>query len=85
MSREATLAKLERILGATKAQAATVEAMRAAGIVDLDHADNRLKFGRALADQGGVLAAIGRSIAIQAILEGADEGAQVPETNGWRY
>jgi hypothetical protein len=85
MSREATLAKLERILGATRAQSATADAMRAAGIYSLESPEDRLKFGRALAEQGGVLAAIGRSIAIQAILEGADEGGQVPETNGWRY
>lgn len=85
MSREATLEKLERILGPARAQQVTVDTMRAGGIADLDHPDSRLKFGRKLAEQGGVLAAIGRAIAIQAILEGADEVGQVPETGGWRY
>lgn len=85
MSRKATLAKLERILGATRAQTAIADAMRSAGLSDLESPENRLMFGRALTEQGGVLAAIGRSIAIQSILEGADEDeGQLPETSGWR-
>ena len=68
-------------LGAVLAQSAAADAMRA---LAADRESPRpSEFGRALARETRV-AAIGRSIAIQAILEGADESGKVPETSVWR-
>ena len=73
MSREASIEKLERILGQERASSVVANAMKIAGVSDLDDPTSRLRFGRALCRNSGVVEAIGRAISIQAILEGADE------------
>lgn len=75
MSREASIEKLERILGHERASSVIAAAMKAAGVRDLDDPTSRLRFGRALCRKSGIVEAIGRAITIQAILEGADESA----------
>ncbi|NUP09601.1 MAG: hypothetical protein HOW73_26445 [Polyangiaceae bacterium] len=78
MSSKATLAKLERVFGAERANELIHECMQSAGIKSLESADERLMFARALIRLGGIYDAIGNSIAVQALLEGAKEG----ETSG---
>lgn len=73
MSREAALAKLRRVLGATKAEEVTRSTMMRAAITSLDTPSERLRFARALIEAGGVLEALGNSIAVQSILEGGEE------------
>lgn len=71
MSKEATIAKLERFLGPAQAAATAAECMVRAGIDSLDTPDDRLRFARELERGGGALAAVGNAIAVQSILEGA--------------
>lgn len=65
--------KLQRALGAERAREVTSIVLRATSLVDLEAPDDRLKFARELMRRGGVLEAIGNSIAVQAILEGAKD------------
>ena len=74
MSSSAALARLERVFGAAKAREIAAEAMRVCAISSLDDPNHRLIFARELIQRGGVLEAIGNSIAVQAILEGASSG-----------
>lgn len=73
MSREAALSKLRRVLGAAKAEEVTRSTMMRAAITSLDTPSERLRFARALIEAGGVLEALGNSIAVQSILEGGEE------------
>lgn len=67
------LEKLQRALGAERAREVVSIVLRATALVDLEAPDDRLKFARELMRRGGVLEAIGNSIAVQAILEGAKD------------
>lgn len=69
----AAVEKLQRALGAERAREVTSDVLRATALVDLEAPDDRLKFARELMKRGGVLEAIGNSIAVQAILEGAKD------------
>jgi hypothetical protein len=64
-------AKLVNILGLEKAEHLVAEVLPELGLAGLRTADDRLRFGRALATRGGMLAVIGHSIQTQAILHGA--------------
>lgn len=67
------LRKLENALGPERARAVVRDVLREIGLDGLHTPNDRLRFGSALADKGGLLGAIGRSIKIQAILHGATE------------
>ena len=75
MSESAAVKKLVHVLGRTRAEALITETLRKIGQQDLVPAESRLLFGHELTSHGGVVEAIGRSIKIQAILEGANENA----------
>ena len=70
MSREAVLAKLCRVFGAPRADEIVVSTMTLAGISSLETPHERLRFAKQLIKGGGVYAAIGNSMAVQALLEG---------------
>ena len=78
VSSSAAIAKLARVFGAAKAQELATEVMRVCAISSLDDPNHRLRFARELIQRGGVLEAIGNSIAVQAILEGAGSGTATP-------
>ena len=71
MGAERAIEKLRNIMGANEADLIVRETMQSAYISNLDDPDQLLKFADALMKKGGVLAAIGNAIKIQAILEGA--------------
>lgn len=73
MSEARVVQKLVHVLGRPKAEALIQETLSALGGGDLSTPDGRLRFGQALLRHGGVVEAVGRSITIQAILEGAKE------------
>jgi hypothetical protein len=73
MSRESALAKLQRVLGPEKAGEVIDGCIRSAGVRGLETPDDRLRFARELIRLGGIYDAIGNSIAVQSILEGAKE------------
>lgn len=68
-----SLSKLVRLYGHERTEALVRDTMREIGLLALATPDDRLKFGSALIKQGGLLAAVGRAIRIQAILHGARE------------
>ena len=68
-----SLNKLVRMYGAERTEVLVRDTMREIGVQSLSSADDRLRFGTALLKKGGLLAAIGRAIRIQAILHGARE------------
>lgn len=72
-TKDPSLCKLERIMGADRAQAIIRETLGRIGRTALETPDDRYQFGVELMRAGGVLEAIGRSIKIQAILLGATE------------
>ena len=78
MSSSAAIAKLARVFGAAKAQEIATDVMRVCAISTLDDPNHRLRFARELLQRGRVLEAIGNSIAVQAILEGAGSGTTTP-------
>jgi len=59
-------------MGVKEADIVVRETMQNASISNLDDPDQLLKFADELMKQGGILAAIGNAIKIQAILEGAN-------------
>jgi hypothetical protein len=63
--------KLINMFGAAKTEQLARELMHETGVASLDHPDHLLRFGDALVRRGGVLAAIGRSVRVQAFLAGA--------------
>ena len=73
MSESAAVKKLVHVLGRTRAETLIAETLKKIGATDLGPAESRLLFGHELTSHGGVVEAIGRSIKIQAILEGANE------------
>jgi hypothetical protein len=68
---ERAIEKLRSIMGEKEADLIVRETMQKASISNLDDPDQLLKFADELMKHGGVLAAIGNAIKIQAILEGA--------------
>jgi hypothetical protein len=65
--------KLVNVLGRDRAHSVIRDTCRKLGLLTLSTADDRYRFGCELITQGGVLAAVGRAIKIQAILHGARE------------
>lgn len=65
--------KLANMLGPAKANALVRELMREIGRSSLETSEDRLLFGEALVRRGGLLAAIGRAIKVQAIFMGAHD------------
>lgn len=65
------LTKLVNLLGATRGEATYLEVLDTLQLEGLRGPDDNARFGEALISRGGVLAAIGRSIKLQAILHGA--------------
>lgn len=63
--------KLVNMFGQVKAEQLARELMMEVGVTSLDLPDHQLLFGDALIRRGGVLAAIGRSVRVQAFLAGA--------------
>lgn len=65
------IAKLRQVLGKERADALVTKKMLELKLSTLDSADDRYRFGTALTRDGGLHEAIGRSIMVQAILQGA--------------
>lgn len=65
------LVKLINMMGRDKAEELAIEIYTELGIRGLASPTDRLRFGDALVKRGGVLEAIGRSIKVQALLQGA--------------
>lgn len=65
------LLKLESVFGRERARQLIADVCREIGIESLDTPNDRLAFGEALTERGGLLEAIGRAIKVQAILHGA--------------
>jgi hypothetical protein len=66
-----SLNKLLRLLGPEKGAALIREIMRQLGLTEIRTPDDRLRFGGALIERGGLYEAVGRAIRVQAILHGA--------------
>jgi hypothetical protein len=71
---EGVRTKLVNMFGPVKAEQLARELMMETGVANLEHPDHQLRFGEALIRRGGVLAAIGRSVRVQAFLAGARGG-----------
>ena len=71
MGQDIVYAKLRNILGPERASVLIQSLLAQLCIDGLKSPDDRLRFADLLVDRGGVLASIGRSIKIQAILHGA--------------
>lgn len=67
------LAKLINMLGREKAEQLAAEIAAELGIRGTMSPTDRLRFGDALVKRGGVFEAIGRSIKVQALLQGAQQ------------
>ena len=67
----AALQKLTNLMGLERGQQFYRETLAQLGMNELDSPNDGLRFGNELISRGGVLASIGRSIKIQAILHGA--------------
>ena len=65
------LAKLRRILGDEKGAACHREAMASLEVGELATPQDLLDFGRALERRGGMAAAVGTLLIVQAVLRGA--------------
>ena len=73
MSEARLIQKLVHVLGRARADALIKATLDELGEKDLSTPEIRLAFGQGVLRHGGVIEAIGRSIKIQAILEGAKE------------
>jgi hypothetical protein len=67
----AALKKLVNLMGPDRGQRFYLETLEGLGMEELSTPDDSARFGEELISRGGVLASIGRSIKIQAILRGA--------------
>jgi hypothetical protein len=67
----AALQKLVNLMGPERGSRFYQDTLETLGMADLATPDDSAKFGNELISRGGVLASIGRSIKIQAILQGA--------------
>lgn len=70
--------KLESILGKERARELIAEVCNELGIDSVQTPNDRLAFGEALIDRGGLFEAIGRAIKVQAILHGAKPADRSP-------
>lgn len=68
--------KLANVLGHDRAHRLASEILVELKFDGLDTPDQRLAFGNALQRRGGLLAAIGTAIRVQAFLMGASDGAR---------
>jgi hypothetical protein len=73
LSGDPALTKLINMLGREKAEQLAMEIAAELGIRGVMSPTDRLRFGDALVKRGGVLEAIGRSIKVQALLQGAQQ------------
>ena len=69
------LTKLVNMLGREKAEQLAVEIAAELDLHGVMSPTDRLRFGDALVKRGGVLEAIGRSIKVQALLQGAQQSS----------
>lgn len=67
--------KLVNMLGANAGERIANEVLQELGVQSLANPNHELAFGKRLVERGGLLAFIGRSIQIQAIMHGADDSA----------
>jgi hypothetical protein len=67
----AALQKLVNLMGQERGHRFYLETLDNLGMAELATPDDSARFGNELIARGGVLASIGRSIKIQAILQGA--------------
>jgi hypothetical protein len=67
------LQKLTNLMGPDRGRRFFDQMLGQLGMNALDTPQDSLRFGEALIEQGGVLASIGRSVKIQAILHGAQQ------------
>ena len=74
MSKDPVMRKLENVMGPVEGPRLVESVCRQFGIASLESPQQRLQFGCALIQRGGLLEAIGRAIKIQALLHGAVEG-----------
>ncbi len=65
------IVKLVNMMGRENAEELASQIYRELGIDVIASPTDRLRFGEALVKRGGVLEAIGRSIKVQALLQGA--------------
>ena len=65
--------KLRNMLGEAEANALSEEILRKLGLTAIVTPNDRLRFGNALVERGGLVAAIGGAIRVQAFLMGAKE------------
>jgi hypothetical protein len=75
MSGDPALTKLINMLGREKAEQLALEIATELGIRGVMSPTDRLRFGDALVKRGGFLEAIGRSIKVQALLQGAQQSS----------
>jgi hypothetical protein len=68
--------KLVRVLGEQRARALLAQLLPQLGLTDIESADARYLLSTALIKEGGVLEAVGRSIRIQSLLQGAAAGIE---------
>jgi hypothetical protein len=71
VGQEIVFAKLRNVLGQDRANVLIQSLLAQLGLDGLRTPDDRLRFADLLVERGGVLASIGRSVKIQAILHGA--------------
>lgn len=65
------LKKIVNLMGQERGQQFYLETLDNLGMAELSSPNDSARFGNELISRGGVLASIGRSIKIQAILQGA--------------
>lgn len=65
--------KLSRVFGERRAREITDATLNAAQLSSLETADELLRFGRALSQQGGFEGAVGAMLTVQAVMRGARE------------
>ena len=65
--------KLTKLLGAEDSARLVQEVLDELGLADLSTPDQRFKFAAVLIDKGGLFEAVGRSIRVQALLQGAND------------
>jgi hypothetical protein len=68
------LQKIVNVMGLDRGAQLYRETLAAIGLHDLVSPDDNARFGEELISRGGMLSSIGRSIKIQAILQGARVG-----------
>ena len=72
------LQKLTNLMGADRGRRFFEQMLGQLGMAGIETPQDSLRFGEALIEQGGVLASIGRSVKIHAILRGAQASDSSP-------